>query len=228
MSEAVEDFSTLDEEAALLLEEGLEGRQIDDGRVDLGLAEVGVDRDVERHAAADACLQIEPGGSDDTRAVVEWISRFVRGDEFTARRGIRHNFKMAAGTNEIEADQVRHPRGETAVFLGNVLEPVGFVFAPDESRHVEAPGLVLRGREAQLRKRDAELGRPALIVDRDGRSPDGVPRAVFAGVVGNDRITLHARGAHDEFGAGQMVVPRIEENRHGICVRAVVPIRQAP
>ena len=60
-AEVAEDVRPLDEERALLLEERLERGQVDDRRIDFDLAEVGIDRAVERQVAADPVLEVDAG-----------------------------------------------------------------------------------------------------------------------------------------------------------------------
>ena len=56
--------------------------------------------------------------------------------------------QMGPGPHAIETRQVRHARGQAALLLGHQLQPIGLVLALDEAGDVEAPGLLVPGREA--------------------------------------------------------------------------------
>ena len=81
----VQDVGALDEEGALLLEEGLEGGQVDLGGVGLDLAEVGVDGQVEGEVVAQAELGVEAGGEAVVGAVAEGVARPRRRSARAAR-----------------------------------------------------------------------------------------------------------------------------------------------
>ena len=98
-----EDARSFDEEGAALGEELLERREVHERRVDIHLAEVRIDRAVEREVRGDPVLQVEPGPAEVVRPPVERIPPGARG------RG-------GAAAHEV-GEQLHPPRG------GDVPEP---------------------------------------------------------------------------------------------------------
>ena len=73
-----EDVAAFDEERTLLLELHFELREVDEGRVQLHLAEIGVDGGVEREARGHAVLEIAAHTSQVGAPTVEGIARGLR------------------------------------------------------------------------------------------------------------------------------------------------------
>ncbi len=80
--------------------------------------------------------------------------------------------------------------------------------APD----LEPPGLHAVARVAELRERNAQLGRPAQRVDGRRGLPHGVPRLVEIRVALVERVALDARRVHLERGAPEVIVERVEDD----------------
>ncbi len=229
--EAAQQVGALDEEGPLLLEVGLGVAQVDHGRVDLDLAEVGVERGVEGQAAGQAVLQVEAPLQRLLRAVVEGVAGAGRGHLIAARDHVGQQRQVPARLQARQARQVGHARGQPGLFLGHQLEPALLVAALDAGHHVEGrrrPGGIAAGKP-QLRERQAQLeGRPALFAARDGRIPHAVPGAVVPRVVEQDRVALHAGGADLEVHAGLVVVGRVQVDPHQVGVGLGIAAPQAP
>ena len=66
-------------------------------------------------------------------------------------------------------------------------------------------------RVAELRQRNAELGRPPERIDARRDVPHAVPRVVLVAVVAHREVALHAVGIHGELEAAAPVVVRVDQ-----------------
>ena len=97
------------------------------------------------------------------------------------------------------------------VLARDQLPLVLFLVAGDPAPGVHAPDLLVLLAEAELVERDAELGRPALLVVRHLAVPDRVPGGVPLGLaVAQDEVDLAAAGGEVELEAGALVVVAVE------------------
>jgi hypothetical protein len=183
--EVIEDVGPLDEEGALLLEEGLESGEVDDGGIDFYLAEVRVHGAVERQVARHPIFQIHSAGAEQPGAVVEGIPGRGGRDVLGAARSIRKQLQCAMRRDAVEAVEMPHARRQPAFGLRHVDEPRALVLSLDIPLGVDAERVVIGGREPELRERDPHFKRPPAFVGGDRGFPDRIPRLVHRGVVVN-------------------------------------------
>src|SRR5207237_4975962 len=65
---------------------------------------------------------------------------------------------------------------------------------------------------AQRRGRNADLERPAALVDSRRRIPEEVPCRIFAGRIVKHRVVLNIPGGGDEEGCGASTVPAVQKD----------------
>ena len=148
-AELPEDLRPLDEERALLLVEGLEGREVDDGRIHFDLPEVGIDGGVERQAAAHAPLEVQAGAGECPRTVVERIARVGRRNELAARHGVGQQLEVVGLRDAVESTRCAIRHASPLSFFGTMTSH-GYSFFRWTKRSTCAPRLVLRRLVSQL------------------------------------------------------------------------------
>ncbi len=226
----VEDLGVLDEERPPLLEEGLEGGQVDHRGVRLDLPEVRVDGGVEREGGAEA----EPEVGAHARAGRPPVEERILGVGGTLVVAAQH---VRAGLDA--PDRAGHAHvGEGAELADEPADPAALHREVAQlPRHdptpveVHAPRLRPGSRlVADLRERDADLDVPPRGVDGDRRLPDGVPVGVLTGVVEHVQVLLHAGGVDAEGVAAPAVVVGVERHTEPVEERTplVTPQQQPP
>ena len=98
----------------------------------------------------------------------------------------------------------------------------GFLQPADVARHREAKRIGLRRVESQLRKRNPELGRPAVLIARDAHVPHRIPAVIAAVVVEPVAIHLDAGRVDAELVRGAPVVVGVDQHAHPVAGRFVV------
>ncbi len=113
----VEHAGVLHEERTPLLEERLERRQVDDGRVRLDLAEVRVDGGVERERRTEPVAQVDADAGVRGRAVEERVARLGRAVVQAAHRVGEHleASRAVRGLDALERPELAHRRPAAAV-----------------------------------------------------------------------------------------------------------------
>ena len=218
----VEDRRSLDEEGSLLGVEGLNVAQVHHCRVDLHLAEIGVDRGIQRHIAADAQLEVRAGARREAGAVIE---RIVGGmlEELGLAGDVGQDFQSSRRAHLLHAGEIGEARHESALLPWHHDEVGGFVPTGDLPHEVDAPGVALALLEPKLGVRNAHLNRPAEGVARHLGLPVAIPRIVVPVVVQEGAVVEAARRVHPEVVSGPAVMIGIEEHHEGIAGDSVVP-----
>ena len=215
------DAGAFEEERPLLLQEGLEHAEIQDGRILLDLPEIGSYRAVEREVRGEAVFEI--GARIEALVAVESP---VLGSRGILRHGVRHHVESPRRRDAVDAREVTELRNEADLRRpvrrpGNALL-VAFDVAPDR----EAEGVGGRRRIAQLGKRNRELRRPSERVHARGHVPDAVPRAVLVVVVIDGIVALHAPRADGELETRAAIVEGIDHDLQLVGGRAHVASRE--
>ena len=201
-----QDLAALEEEGPLLLVEGLVGGEVDDGGVGLDLAEVGVEGRVEREVRGQADLGVE---AERARAVGAAVR--LRGPGARLAERVGHELHVARLLQPADPVQLAQLVHAARVLARDQLPLVLFLVASDPAPGVHAPDLLVLGTEAQLVERDAELGRPALLVVRHLAVPDRVPGGVpLRLAVAEDQVDLAPARAEVELEARALVVVAVE------------------
>ena len=204
----------LDEERPLLGVEHLEPLVDSHLRlVRLHLAEVGIDRSVERDGIADHGLQI------DTHALVVRGPEAGHGPVEEARPGegaVRDGLHVAAGRDVAEPVEGRELRHQARHPLGDV-GPIGlFVVTADEASQGNAPGLRRRVGEAEAPERDRDPDHVAVPGQPPLRFPHGVEAEVVALPLRPDAVELHPQGVRLEDVGTLLVVERVQQHRDAV------------
>ena len=148
-------------------------------------------------------------------------------DVLGARRRVRQQLEATRRLQAVEAGEVHHPRGATVLDSSAPVSSHGLLVLRRMKRSTLMPHVCL----SPAGKRSCDSGiristdQPSLVRG-DLRLPDGVPAPVVPGVVEEDGVGLHVRGADAEHHAGQMVVHRIEIERDAIGVAIAVARRE--
>ena len=212
-----QDRAALEEERALLLVEGLVRGQVHHRRVGLDLAEVGVDRGVEREVAGQAELGVEARRAGGRAAA----DRVLAGG---AAQHVRQQLEVPRARQLANAVQLAELVHAPRVLARDQLPLVLFLVAVDPAPGVHPPHLLLLWAVAQLVERDAELRRPALVVVGHLAVPDRVPRRVPLGLaVAEDEVDLAAAGRQVELEAGALVVVAVDADAHDVAGEVVAP-----
>src|SRR5690606_19775107 len=150
----VEDVAALDEERALLVELRLERREVDDRGVDLDLAEVRIERRVQRQVRREPVLEVEPERGEvvgavavrvgERRAVVAGSGRVLG-----ARDAVRQQLEAAAAVDAADAREVAVARDAAALAPGREGEDGLLLPARDGPLELHAPHLLGRSGEAE-------------------------------------------------------------------------------
>ncbi len=223
----VEDARALDEEGPLFRVVGLLVADVDDGRVDLDLAEVGVDRGVEGQVALQAGLEVEAGVPAEVAPGPERVPGFLRA-RLGPARGIGGGLDPAAAVDVPDADEVGEARDQAALLLGLPGIPVGLLFPHDDALEIDGPEVSAALREPELVERDAHLERPAFAVDAGGAFPDAVPRRVHELVVIERPVHDRAGRIDGEEVAAPPVVIRVDPEVEPVRIDLVVAASEQP
>ena len=143
-----EQARALEEEGPFLVEEGLEGSQVHDGRIYLHLAEIGVEGRVEHEIPARTHAEIGATAAEVVAAVAEGIAVLGVG-VFSAPGHIGRHLDVARGGQAGEPGQPPEPGDARMLGLGDEGEDVLFAAALDEADELHAPG-VAAAIEAEL------------------------------------------------------------------------------
>ncbi len=215
-----EDVGALEEEGALLGEEGLERGEVHHGRVHLHLAEVRVDGAGEGEPAREPEPHVATHGGREVGRVVERVERGAG-----RAHGLRaHVGKDLQAPRLPDADEPREvaEAGHEAGRLRRPRREGGALVAPRHVAHdLEAPH-ALRAvgcrAVAELRERDAVLCHPTLVVHPRRDFPHGVPVQVLVAVVGGVDVLLHAARVHREAEGGAPVAVGVDDHVHPVGV----------
>ena len=205
----IEDARAFDEEGPLLLVVGLFVADIDDGRVDLDLAEIRIDREVEGQVAAEAALEVEAAAHRGFASVAERVAGDGRA-EHGPRQGERRNLEAAAGGDAREPGELGEVRDEPVLLLGHPGEMVLLVLALDHPLEIDAPDMDIPSLETELVEGDADLDRPAQVVDAGGALPDPVPGRVQIFIVEEGAVLDRTEGIDPEVVSAPAVVIGVE------------------
>ena len=205
----VEDARAFDEEGPLLLIIGLLVGDVDDGRIDLDLAEIGIDREVEGQIAAQPALEVEAAAGAEIAAGAEGVAR-LPGVEIGLRQAEGRDLEPAARGDARKPGELGEVRDETAFLLGDPGEMALFVLALDDPLEIDAPEIGVAPLEAELVEGDAHFDGPAEAVDPGGALPDAVPGRVELLVVGEGAVLDGAGRIDTEIVAAPAVVIGIE------------------
>ena len=207
---------------ALLVERDLVGGEIEQRRIDLDLAEVRVDGGVEREARGQVVLDVRAGVELRPRRSVIGVARLGI-LELLARDHVRKQLRLSRHLRDRQAFQMPVIGGPAALVAAAEGPLVLLVQPVDEAPELEAPGLDVLAREAQLRVRDAHLGRPPVGRDLRGALPVGIPRGFAI-----ELVAANPRGIDLEPHLVEVVMVRIEDDRQLIrgegVERSVVPV----
>ena len=176
-AEIVEDARALDEERPLLLVIGLLVADVDDRRIDLDLAEIGIDGQVQGQVALQSGLEVEARVGSPFPAGAERIARHDRLD-VRAARGEGRDLQPPAAVDIPDPDQVGEPGNHPALLLGPPGQPGRFVLALDDALEIDAPCVGVPVLESELVEGNAHLDRPAPVVDAGRAVPDPVPNRI--------------------------------------------------
>src|SRR5690606_32217284 len=147
-----EDVTALDEERTLLLEERLIHAEVDHGGIDLDLAEVRVDRRIERHIARHAVAGVESARNGVLGVRPEGVR--ARIDVLAARHDVGKQLEAVARRYALHADQVAIGGDVLALRLGYEGGDRVLASTADDTLELDAPELSLRTVEAQLAEGD--------------------------------------------------------------------------
>lgn len=190
---------------AALLEEELEGGQVERGGIGLDLPEIGVDRGVEGQVGRQADLDV---GADrlPRHAVVARARGNVALLLEVPGDAVGRHLEAARRLDAVDARDVAELRREAgpAAPVRRPRRPL--LRAGDVTPDHDAERVRWLAREAELAQRHLELGDPPLPVDPRDDVPDAVPRLVFLAVVVDREVPLHAGGIHGHLHAGAPVV----------------------
>ena len=203
-----EDPLALEEERALLLVEGLVGREVDDGGVRLHLTEVRIDGRIQREVRGEADLRVEARGGLAVRAPDKRVPRLLRQRADLAEH-VRQQLDPPPRREPVNAVQFTEvvkapgalPRDEVPLAL--------FLEATDPPPRVHAPGLHVLRAVAQLAQRNPELGGPGVRLVRHLAVPHGVPCRVPA-LVRQHQVHLRAGRGDVELEARALVEVAVE------------------
>ena len=216
-----EDPCARDEEGTALLEEGLEGREVEDGGVGLHLPEVRVDGGVERQVGGEPVFQVRPSCE-----LLGPIKAVAGCDRHVLRHRVGRDLQSARCGESHQTGDVPQLGGEARLRLP-VHRPGDPLRVPlDVAPHGEAERVRVRMRVAQLRQRYLELRRPAERVHGRRHLPYAVPGIVLVVVVVDRVIALHSGRVDRELVAGAPVVVGVDDDLELIRRRPHVATRQ--
>src|SRR5262249_14778009 len=161
------DARALEKERPLLLQEGLEHREVEDGGVLFDLPEVGVHGTVEREVRREAVLEV-----GTAREVLMAFESGRRGSRLVLRHHLGQHVELAWGRDAVDAREITQLRDKAD--LGRPIRRPGhpLLVALDVAPDTETEGVRGRGRIAKLGKGDRELRRPSERVHACGDVPD--------------------------------------------------------
>jgi hypothetical protein len=192
------------EEGSLLRVVCLERAQVEGRRVHLHLAEVRVQRRVQRQVGREQHLDVAAGGQARGLAVVVGVARRRIGER-AARHDVRHELHLSWLARNGQPLQPAVERRSARRVLAPERPHVVLVPPVDVAPDLEPPRLHGVPGKAQLAVGNADLGGPAHGVHVRDRLPDRVPRRVAV-----ELLTPHARRIHLEAGVVQVVVVRVQ------------------
>src|SRR5436309_3825182 len=202
----IEDARSFHEERAPLLIERLEGREIDDRRVRLDLAEVGVYGRIDGDVRSDAVFDVRT-------PIILLVALESRGRQVLGDR-VRGDFQPPRCRETIETDDVTELRNEAAARDSvqrptDALAAVPVDVAPDREAKRVTGGV----RIPELRQRNAKLRGPPHRIHLRGHFPHPVPRVVFLLIVAVHRIiALYPAGIHGKLEARAPVVVGVDHD----------------
>ena len=227
----LEDLPALHEEGTPLVKAGLEGREVDHRRVHLDLAEVGIDGGVQGEVRAQPVLEVGARPPEIVRARAEGIveghiGRRRLADVLRAQPGVGQDLEPASGSDARDSSEVPESRHAARFQLGREGEDGALLVAVDGALDLETPHLIVGRTEPQLAEGDAHLNEPALVRDRGGDVPHGVPRTVPAAVTpaspenarsaAQNLVALHPRGVGGEAIGGAVIVVAVHGHREEV------------
>ena len=163
----VEVARAFDEERPPLGEERFERRQVDDRGIGFDLAEVRIDRRRERQARRERVLQVQADGA--ARMPTLSAAGCRRSAASSGRPPCRARARAASATRPSTGRRARRTTTHSRWRCAREQRPGGrFRSAGRSAATTAKPNVLDCDRvEAQLRKRDPELRRPALARSRD-------------------------------------------------------------
>ena len=181
----------LQEEGAFLIVKRLVGRKVHDGRVQLHLSVVRIDRHIQR-IIREGELSVQAHVSSPA------MSFLIRAAVYPGllpvfTHHIRQELYAAGLGNRVHAAHVTEREDMAVIFQGDHAPVLHLVIPTDNTAYVQAPNAILRSLViAQLAERDTQLGGPTGIRPVDIRSsfPNGVPAKVDVQLIRYDQIRL--------------------------------------
>src|SRR5207245_2042474 len=140
-----ENVGPLDEERPMFRQELLERREVHEGGVDLYLAEVRIERRIDREVRSDAVLHVEAGAAEVAAAGVERIAGHHRIVVRAARDGIGQQLEPPRLGDVMEAYQMGEAGHKAALGLADERKQRELVLALDQAHESHAPYLDARG-----------------------------------------------------------------------------------
>ena len=175
---AAQQLAALREKRALLVEEHLECRQIDDRWIGLDLAEVGIHRAIECDVGTEAHFEIGAHAAAEIRAAIEGIGCRHIALQAAIGGGIGHQLEAARRLDPLNTNQLAHERRPTRAVPGDCNPEHILARRRIPVINIEAPHLDGLVRKAQLRKRDPHFRRPAEAVDGGFCLPHGIEPSI--------------------------------------------------
>ncbi len=158
---SIEDPGVLDEERSAFLEEGFEGRQIDDGGIGLDLTEIGIDGRIEGELAADPVADVNAGARVELGAIEKGVTIVGRAGERAAQR-VRTKLQTLGGTVDLDPFENGKLADQTLLQSRDQGELGFLIGAKPAAIEVDAPYLSFSRRFVpHLRQGNADFDRPA-------------------------------------------------------------------
>ncbi len=149
---------------------------------------------------------------------MSWSGLFCSGISGVQRRradladDVRNELEPFRRASDRHATQLAERRDEPARVLRQQRPGRRLVQTRDVAHHREAKHAVAAAAESQLRKRNAELRAPAILVASRHDLPDGVPTVVVVRIVEPVGILLDANRVHAELIRRPLVVIRVDQH----------------
>lgn len=137
----VQNLLALDEERPSLLEERLEGGEIDLRGVGLDLAEIGVEGKVEGQVVGDSDLAVEADVEVVVATRAKRVALLAR-SALAASHSVGQELDATLGLEVLQALQLSELADPARRVLGNALPGRAFLKAVELAHHLQAPGLV--------------------------------------------------------------------------------------
>ena len=221
-----EQLVSFNEKRPTFLEYHLEGREVHDRRIRFDLAKVRIDGGVQGKIWPEAELEVTTGAA--TRPCVERISRIGIRTEGQIRRNVREELEPPGAWNA--SDTLEAPELRCVARRGDGDEhPLrAFALVGDNARELEPPRLLRRRVEPELRKRDAQLGGPALGVNPRATAPHRIELELSAAILAVLRmveVAAHTAGREREAVCRAPVEVRVERDHEHLGIAVAIPTR---